>query len=162
MTGSTETGSGTSPLRQPLCSIVIRANNEERHIERLLTGILQQTIKEVEVVLVDSGSIDATVAIALKYPVRVLHIQPEDFTFGRSLNLGIDAAKGEFIVIASAHVYPVYPDWLERLLSPFIDPQVALSYGKQRGSSSSKFSENQVFARWFPVESDMRDRKSVV
>lgn len=155
MTGSTETGSGTSPLRQPLCSIVIRANNEERHIERLLTGILQQTIKEVEVVLVDSGSIDATVAIALKYPVRVLHIQPEDFTFGRSLNLGIDAAKGEFIVIASAHVYPVYPDWLERLLSPFIDPQVALSYGKQRGSSSSKFSENQVFARWFPVESDM-------
>ena len=155
MTGKLDTGSGMSPLRQPLCSIVIRANNEERHLERLLTGILQQTVKEVEIILVDSGSIDDTVAIALKYPVRVLHIQPEDFSFGRSLNLGIDAAKGEFIVIVSAHVYPVYPDWLERLLNPFTDAQVALSYGKQRGNRSSKFSENQVFARWFPEVSNL-------
>jgi len=151
MTGSAGIRSG-----KPLCSIVIRANNEERYIERLLTGILQQTIKELEIILVDSGSTDSTVVIARRYPVNVLHIQPEEFTFGRSLNLGISAARGDFIVIASAHVYPVYPDWLERLLSPFTDQQVALSYGKQRGGRSSKFSEHQVFARWFPEQSDLR------
>jgi len=140
----------------PRCSIVIRANNEEMHIGRLLTGILQQTVQEPEIILVDSGSTDATVAIALQYPVRVVHIPPDEFTFGRSLNLGIAAACGELIVIASAHVYPVYPDWLECLLRPFDDPQVALAYGKQRGGPASRFSEKQVFARWFPDESSPR------
>jgi rhamnosyltransferase len=139
------------------CSIVIRAYNEEKHIGRLLTGIMQQTIiKEVEIILVDSGSKDATTSIAARYPVKILHIPPEDFTFGRSLNLGISHACGEFVVAASAHVYPVYPDWLENLLAPFEDLKTGLSYGKQRGNSSSKFSEHQVFARWFPDTPNLR------
>lgn len=117
---------------------------------------MQQTVREVEIVLVDSGSTDATVAIARRYPVRVVSIRPEDFTFGYSLNQGIAAASGAFIVIASAHVYPVYPDWLARLTAPFDDPQVALTYGKQRGMATTKFSEHQVFARWFPDESNPR------
>ncbi len=138
------------------CSIVIRAYNEEEHIGRLLTGIGQQTLCEVEIILVDSGSTDATLAIASRYPVQVVHIQPEEFTFGRSLNWGIAASQGDFIVIASAHVYPVYPDWLERLLAPFADPQVGLTYGKQRGGASTHFSEHQIFARWFPDQSQSR------
>ncbi len=137
-------------------SIVIRAYNEERHIGRLLDGIQQQTLGETEIILVDSGSSDATVEIARRYPVDVVHIQPEEFTFGRSLNRGMAAAHGEFVAIASAHVYPVYPDWLERLLAPFADPRVALAYGKQRGDASTKFSEQQVFARWYPEVSNLR------
>src|SRR3990172_12380919 len=89
------------------CSIVIRAYKEERHIGRLLAGILRQTVRDVEIVLVDSGSPDATLAIASRYPVRLVHIEPGSFSFGRSLNAGCAKARGEFIVIASAHVYPV-------------------------------------------------------
>ena len=59
------------------------------------------------------------------------------------------------IVIASAHVYPVYPDWLECLLAPFADPQVALTYGKQRGNSLNKFSEQQIFHHWYPDRSQI-------
>ena len=40
------------------CSIVIRAYNEEKHIARLLEGIRQQTVKDVDVILVNSGSTD--------------------------------------------------------------------------------------------------------
>ena len=134
---------------KPICSIVIRAYNEEKHIGRLLTGITQQNVQPVQIILVDSGSTDATAAIASRYPVDLVQIRPEDFTFGRSLNLGIQAARADFVVMASAHVYPVYPDWLERLLAPFADEQVGLAYGKQRGAETSHFSEHQVFARWF-------------
>ena len=56
-------------------------------------------------------------------------------------------------MIASAHVYPVYPDWLERLLAAFADPQVGLAYGKQRGDATTQFSEHQMFAHWFPEQS---------
>lgn len=139
---------------RPTCSLVIRAYNEEAHIGRLLEGVRQQTLREVEIILVDSGSTDATVAIAKRYPVRVVSIRPEDFTFGYALNQGIAAASGEFIAIASAHVYPVYPDWLAQLIAPFAEPNIALTYGKQRGMETTKYSEHQIFARWFPDEAN--------
>ena len=135
------------------CSVIIRAFNEEKHIGRLLSGILQQTVRPAEIVLVDSGSTDATLSIAAQYPVRVVSIRPDEFSFGRSLNRGLAAAQGEIAVMASAHVYPVYADWLEQLLSPFGDPRVALSYGRQHGDAATRFSEQQVFAKWFPNRS---------
>jgi glycosyltransferase involved in cell wall biosynthesis len=119
----------------------------------LFIGILHQTIQEVEIILVDSGSTDATLALASRYPVTLLRIEPEAFSFGRSLNLGCAAARGEFIAIASAHVYPVYADWLEQLLAPFADDRVAVVYGKQRGNAATKFSEQRVFQQWFPDHS---------
>jgi glycosyltransferase involved in cell wall biosynthesis len=132
------------------CSIVIRAYNEEKHIGRLLEGIRHQTVKDVEIILVDSGSTDGTVSIAESFGVKVVRIRPDEFTFGRSLNFGIRAASRELVVIASAHVYPVYPDWLETLLRPFEDESVALTYGKQRGHNFAKFSERQIFHQWYP------------
>ena len=132
------------------CSIIIRAYNESQHIGRLLEGVRQQTVKDVEVILVDSGSTDSTVTIAESFSTKIVHIPSAEFTFGRSLNLGIKSASRELIVIASAHVYPVYPDWLEKLLEPFQDNQVALAYGKQRGYEGSKYSEHQIFHQWYP------------
>ncbi len=157
------------------CSLVIRAYNEGKHIERLLEGILQQTLTDVEIILVDSGSTDDTVAIAESYHARIVRIAPQDFTFGRSLNLGIRSASRELVVIASAHVYPVYPDWLEQLLEAFNDSKIALTYGKQRGTPNpaalqrifwnrqqeklapqTKFSEHEIFAHWFPENSNLK------
>jgi glycosyltransferase involved in cell wall biosynthesis len=139
----------------PTASVIIRCYNEEEHIGRLLSGIMEQTISgEAEIIVVDSGSTDATVSIASQFPTEIVSIDPNEFSFGRALNLGCAEASGEFIVAASAHVYPVYSDWLERLLAPFGDPEVALSYGKQRGNEVTKYSEHQVFAKWFPETSD--------
>lgn len=141
----------------PTCSIIIRTYNEARHIRQLLDGIQQQTIQPAQIILVDSGSSDGTVEIATSYsaqnPVEICHIDPQEFTFGRSLNLGISHAHSEVVVFASGHVYPVYPDWLERMLAPFQNKNVALVYGKQRGAAGSKFSEQQIFAHWYPDQS---------
>ena len=131
-------------------TIVIRCYNEEQHIGRLLSGILEQTIRDVEIILVDSGSTDATLSIASRYPVTIAFIAPEEFSFGRSLNIGCAKATGEFIVIASAHIYPLYKDWLEKLLEPFKIPEVALVYGKQRGNETVRYSEHQIYKKWFP------------
>lgn len=138
------------------CSIVIRAYNEEKYIGRLLEGIRQQTLKDVEIILVDSGSTDSTISIAESFAARIVRIPSDEFTFGRSLNSGVRAATREFVVIASAHVYPVYPDWLESLLRPFEDDRVALTYGKQRGPEYAKFSEQQIFHQWYPDVSKPR------
>jgi len=143
---------------KPACSLVIRAYNEGKFIGQLLTGILHQTVHPVQIILVDSGSTDDTVEVAQAYPVEIVHIQPQEFTFGRSLNLGIEKAESDLVVIASAHVYPVYPDWLERLLEPFRSERIGLTYGKQRGAETTRFSEHQIFQTWFPDQSPARQK----
>ncbi|MFN0253190.1 MAG: glycosyltransferase [Kofleriaceae bacterium] len=139
---------------RPRVSIVIRSFNEERHIGRLLTGIVRQSGPAPEIVLVDSGSTDATVAIASRFPIKLVTITPKEFTFGRSLNRGVAASRGDIVVLASAHVYPRFDDWIVRMTDPFADPNVALVYGKQRGNEQTKFSEHQIFRTWFPDESN--------
>ena len=107
-------------------------------------------------ILVDSGSTDDTVAIAQRRGAEIHMIEPADFSFGRSLNIGCNAATGDVIVIASAHVRPVLDTWLEHLVAPLVDPTVALSYGRQQGDRTTKFSEHQVLAKWFPALSNLR------
>lgn len=137
-------------------SAVIRSYNEERHIGRLLTGILKQATKVDEILLVDSGSTDATLEIASRFPVRILSISPEEFSFGASLNRGCQAAQGNLIVIASAHVFPIFDDWLDQLLQPFTDPNVAVAYGRQVADQSARVSERQILRAWFPPHSVRR------
>jgi rhamnosyltransferase len=118
-----------------------------------MIGIGAQTVMPHEVILVDSGSTDETVAIARAYGARVVDVERAEFTFGRALNRGCAAATGDVCVIPSAHVYPVCDTWLEELVEPFRDSRVALSYGRQRGDETNKFSEHQIFQRWFPAQS---------
>ena len=135
-------------------AIIIRAFNEEAHIGRLLTGIRKQTEFPDEVILVDSGSTDSTVAIAEAFGATVVSIGRDEFSFGRALNRGIEVASSDLVVMASAHVYPIYDDWLERLLAPFEESaEVGLSFGRQVTPPGSHFSERRLLERWFPAES---------
>lgn len=142
------------------CSIVIRSFNEEKHIGRLLDGIVRQkTEADIELIVVDSGSTDATVSIARKFGATIVSIQPNEFSFGRALNRGCTAANGEFLLFASAHVYPLYTNWIEKMLHPFGNPSVALVYGRQTGNETTKYSEGRLLNKWFPKESNY-DQKS--
>lgn len=142
------------------CSIIIRCLNEAKHLPRLLDSIARQTLKPQEVIVVDSGSTDETVPIARSKGARIVSIAPEDFSFGRALNLGCQSAYGEILVLVSAHTYPCSDTWLAELTRPFEEPSVALVYGGQTGDTRSKFSEIQLFNQWFPEKSCDNQRHS--
>jgi glycosyltransferase involved in cell wall biosynthesis len=135
-------------------SLVVRARNEAAHIGTLLELVSRQSKPVHEVVVVDSGSDDATVSIAAARGAKIVCIAPSDFSFGRSLNLGIEHTTGDIIAIASAHVRPTSTLWLEHLLAPFADNAVVLTYGRQVGDKRTAFSEHQIFRKWFPSQSD--------
>jgi D-arabinose 1-dehydrogenase-like Zn-dependent alcohol dehydrogenase/glycosyltransferase involved in cell wall biosynthesis len=130
-------------------SIIIRTLNEERHLGRLLESIQQQNYNAWEIILVDSGSTDSTIDIARRYTPRIYHIPSEEFTFGRSLNLGCRHASGRYLAFASAHVYPLNNTWLNNLIRPFEDLTIGMVYGRQRGVSSSRLSEERDLERLF-------------
>ncbi len=134
-------------------SIVIRALNEAEHLPALFEGIQSQSRQPDEVILVDSGSTDNTKSLSASYGASIVEISPAEFTFGRSLNIGCQAATGDLLVFASAHVYPLDPYWLENLTSPFEqDSSLGLVYGRQMGDERSSFSEAEIMRRWFPLQ----------
>jgi rhamnosyltransferase len=113
-------------------SIVIRAKNEASAIGETLDAIYaQRSAPGFEVIVVDSGSTDGTLDIVRKTEARVIEIPPESFTYGRALNIGIAAARGEFVVALSAHSTPVNDRWLASMLEPFRDPTIGAVYGRQ-------------------------------
>jgi 2-desacetyl-2-hydroxyethyl bacteriochlorophyllide A dehydrogenase len=134
-------------------SIIIRTFNEARHLDRLMRGIREQTFTAWEIVLVDSGSTDSTVEIAQRYTPNICHMAKEEFTFGRSLNLGCRHARGRHLVFISGHAYPLTNNWLSNLLQPFVDPSIAMVYGRQRAGPSGLVSEERDFERLFATTS---------
>jgi rhamnosyltransferase len=137
-----------------MISVVVRTFNEERHLGELLAVIRSQVIDlPVEIVLVDSGSTDSTIAIAQSHGCRVETIDKHRFSFGRSLNLGCAAAHGEYLAFVSGHCIPTDVNWLRELIDPLRASMVDYAYGRQIGTADSKFSECQLFRRSYPEQS---------
>ncbi|NEQ49247.1 MAG: glycosyltransferase [Leptolyngbya sp. SIO3F4] len=116
----------------PRVTVLIRAKNEATFIGQTLDLINKQSLTPHEVIVVDSGSTDGTIEIVQGWKtVRLIHMPSEQFTFGRSLNWGFEAATGEIIVSISAHAFPSDSDWLANLAKHFENPKVAGVYGQQ-------------------------------
>lgn len=137
-------------------SLIIRSYNESKHIGKLLTGLKNQDYSNIEIIIVDSGSNDGTVEICKRFDSKIISILPEDFSFGYALNKGCEVANGDILLFASAHVYPVYTNWVSLMLEPFKNDRVALTYGGQIGNEFTKFSEHMIFKKWFPDKSVKR------
>lgn len=134
-----------------LISIIIRTYNEEGHLHDALQSILSQDIKEhdIEVIIVDSGSSDRTLKIAHEAGCLITHIKKTDFTFGRALNLGCGYSNGEILVFISGHCVPIDNNWLKDLIEPIVSEKAAYAYGRQIGDESTRFSEHQIFKKYY-------------
>jgi len=137
----------------PLTSLVIRTYNEAKYIEQVMIQAAVQVVpsgRGIKIIIIDSGSTDGTHEIAERHGALIKSIRKVEFTYGRSLDMGCEAASGEFLVMVSGHCIPTDEGWLENLLSPMRDPCVAMTYGRQIGGPSSKFSEARVFEKYYP------------
>jgi len=112
---------------------VIRAKNEARFIGETLTALFNPAaLAPRQVVVVDSGSTDGTLDIVRRFPVTLIQITPQDFTYGYALNLGVGHVECEVVATLSAHSLPADTNWLRHLLQPLAShPRVAGVYGRQ-------------------------------
>lgn len=139
-------------------SIVIRTYNEAKWLPEALQGVAAQHTDglAVETVVVDSGSTDATREIATEHGCQIVEIKKSEFTFGRSLNVGCDSAKGRNLVFISGHCIPDSPRWLVNLIRPLDEDKCAYVYGRQYGRPGiTKFSEEMLFGKYYPELSDI-------
>lgn len=99
-----------------LVTVVVPARNEAAFIERCLTSILEQTYEDLEVIVVDGASTDATpdiVRALAETDARVRLLRNERAIIPTGLNLAVDAARGTWLVRVDAHS-TVPPDYVAR------------------------------------------------
>ena len=119
--------------RRPDISIVILTYNGDLYLDEVLASIFsQRTAFKFDVIAVDSGSTDRTIEIIENYPVRLFQIPNSEFNHGRTRNLGVNHAAGEFVVFITQDATPANEHWLENLARPLLNnPKVAGVYSRQ-------------------------------
>ena len=116
-------------MSKKLVSIIIRTKNEERWIANCINKILTQKKVKYEIIIVDNNSTDKTIEIAKKFDVQILKISK--YIPGKSLNIGINKAKGSIIACLSAHCIPCNDYWLYNLTKDIHRKKLAGIYGRQ-------------------------------
>ena len=94
----------------PKVSVVVPIYGVEKYLRECVDSILAQTLKDIEVILVDDGSPDGCPAIVDEYAQRdprVVAVHQPNGGYGRAVNHGIELAKGEYIGIVESD------DWIE-------------------------------------------------
>lgn len=136
-----------------IISVVIRARNEERYLRALLPRLRSQqlpSLMQLQIIVVDNDSDDATAEVAAAFGAEVVPISTSSFSWGRALNLGIEAARGELVALVSADVGPVGDEWLASICRPFVKEEVAGVYGRQVPRVSAPLDEWVRINQRFP------------
>lgn len=93
----------------PAVSIIVPVYNVEKYLRKCLDSILGQTFSDIEVILVEDCSADASKEICREYADKDERIrciwQPQNGGLGRARNTGIAAARGEFLMFVDSDDY---------------------------------------------------------
>lgn len=100
----------------PLISIIIPAFNAESNIQKAINSVLQQTHKNVEILVIDDGSTDNTSEIVKSFGEEVSYFYQSNRGVAAARNKAIDMAKGEYVTFLDADDYWL-PEFIESLLA---------------------------------------------
>ena len=94
----------------PIITVIVPVYNIEKYLDRCVSSILNQTLKNLEVILVDDGSIDASPSLCDEYKkldnrIKVIHQQNLGVSAAR--NAGLKVARGKYVTFIDGD------DWIE-------------------------------------------------
>ncbi len=134
----------------PRVSIIIPTWNGGERLGRALRAIRSQTTADpYEIVVIDSGSTDGTLAICAEAGVRLLSVPHESYGHGRTRNEAIAACRGEYVVLTVQDAIPANDRWLAALVQTLDDaPDAAGAYSRHLPHEDAGFVARQVATYW--------------
>src|SRR5699024_4740529 len=88
------------PARRPLLSVLIPVYNVADFLEECLTSVVNQTLRDLQILLIDDGSTDASAEIAARFAAldeRIQLIRQENRGLGAVRNRGVSLARGKYL-----------------------------------------------------------------
>ena len=105
--------------KKPKVTIIMPSLNVKTYIRQCMESVINQTLKEIEIICVDAGSDDGTLEILQEYAAkdsRIRLIHSEKKSYGYQVNIGFDEAKADYIGIVETDDY-IKSDMFDRLYS---------------------------------------------
>ncbi len=93
----------------PKVSIIVPIYNVENHLEKCLESLINQSLKEIAIILVNDGSKDGSGEIAKeyqnRYPNKIMYLEKENGGLSDARNYGIPYATGEYVAFLDSDDY---------------------------------------------------------
>lgn len=105
-------------MPDPMVSLLVPIFNVERYLRECLDSARAQTLDDIEVICINDGSTDGSRAIIQEYldaDPRFRVIDKANSGYGASMNMGLEAARGEYVAILESDDF-FEPDALEKLV----------------------------------------------
>lgn len=108
-------------------SVIVPVYNVEQYLEEALRSLVRQTLRDIEIVVVNDGSTDGSLDIIRRFMEqddRIVLIDKENGGYGKAMNVGLDRASGEYIGILEPDDYvplDMYEDLYEKAAENDLD-----------------------------------------
>jgi rhamnosyltransferase len=111
--------------------VIVRTKDSADTVEKTFRTVRDQTVAS-EIVVVDSGSTDSTLELAERWADKIVTMPPEEWSYGRALNLGAQSASAPVHFALSSHCWLERNDYIEISLSYYGRDDVAATNGNPR------------------------------
>ena len=135
-------------------TVAIPVLNGAAYLDEVLSAVRAQVVdRDVEILIVDSGSTDGSLEIARTHGARVTEIPASEFSHGGTRNLLMELARGSHVAFLTQDATPADDRWLAALLEGFEQaPDVAAVFGPHEpradASHMIKSEMERHFANW--------------
>jgi len=144
-----------------MVSIIIPTYYAQDHLRKLLDKIKSQTIKEYELMIIDSSSKDQTVEIARQYTEHVVVIPQNEFDHGGTRAKAARLAQGEIIVFLTQDALPFDDNSIKELVQVFEDERVGAAYGRQLSYAETNLFGKHLRAFNYPETSSLKSKDDI-
>lgn len=149
-------------LNNAKISVIIPTLNAGKNIRALLNKLLEQTIIPDEIIVIDSSSADNTKDICLTFPkVRFIQIEKEDFDHGQTRDKAARLAIGDYILFMTQDAVPADNYYIENLIRPLVQKNIAMSSGRQIARIDARYSEKLTRIFNYPEYDFVRCKKDI-
>ena len=133
---------------QPLVSVIIPSLNLGRFVKNTIDGVLMQTYKNLEIIIIDGGSTDETLAILADYQ-SVQFISEFDNGPADAIMKGLRLCSGELILFQLISDGLLEPDWISKCVDELQKhPAASLCWGLVRRKKESGELAELALLRW--------------
>lgn len=120
-----------------MISIIIPTYNAQSYLPKLLESIKSQSLKEYELIIIDSSSKDETVSIAKQYTKNVVVIPQSEFDHGGTRTYAAQMAKSDILVYLTQDALPTDVYTIENIVKVFEDKSIGAAFGRQLSYSDT-------------------------
>lgn len=119
-------------MNNPKVSVIIPVYNVEKYLRECLDNVVNQTLRDIEIICIDDGSVDSSLLILEKYrekDQRVKVLSQENSGSGAARNRGIRSARGEYIAFLDADDFYPEAETLEKIYRAAVQHDVRICGG---------------------------------